>query len=172
LFNLYVASMMVPFILALIPLFFLMNSFHLINTITGLILVYASSVLAFGVFVLYGFYKSLPKELEEASMIDGASYYGTFFKIMLPLSQPGLVTVAIINVLNIWNEYIVGTILVNDPEKYTLPIGIAALQIEMQYRTEWGPLFAALFITIVPVLFVYIIFQKRIASGITAGAVK
>ncbi|KIL35605.1 sugar ABC transporter permease [Cohnella kolymensis] len=172
LYLLYVSSMMVPFILALIPLFFLMNSMHLINTKLGLILVYTSSVLAFGIFVLVGFFRSLPKELEEASIMDGASYYGTFFRVMLPLSQPGLITIAIINILNVWNEFIMGTILVNDPVQYTLPVQIAVLQAEMQYRTEWGPLFAALFIIIVPVLLVYIIFQRRIASGITAGAVK
>ncbi|QHW31356.1 carbohydrate ABC transporter permease [Paenibacillus rhizovicinus] len=172
LYLLYIASMMVPFILALIPLFFLMNSMHLINTKIGLILVYTSSVLAFGIFVLVGFFKSLPKELEEASIMDGASYFGTFFRVMLPLSQPGLITVAIVNVLNIWNEYIVGTILINDPKQYTLPVEIGVMQAEMQYRTEWGPLFAALFFTIVPVLLVYIIFQRKIASGITAGAVK
>jgi len=172
LYLIYISSMMVPFILALIPLFFLMNSFHLVNTEIGLIFVYASSVLAFGIFVLVGFFRSLPKELEEASIIDGASYYGTFFRVMLPLSQPGLVTVAIVNVLNIWNEYIVGTILLNDPKHYTLPVEIGVMQAEMQYRTEWGPLFAALMFTIVPVLVVYIAFQRKIASGITAGAIK
>ncbi|WP_027092473.1 carbohydrate ABC transporter permease [Cohnella thermotolerans] len=172
LYLLYISSMMVPFILALIPLFFLMNSLHLINTAIGLIFVYASSVLAFGIFVLVGFFKSLPKELEEASIMDGASHYGTFFRVMLPLSQPGLVTVAIVNVLNIWNEYIVGTILINDPKHYTLPVEIGIMQAEMQYRTEWGPLFAALMVTIVPVLVIYILFQRKIASGITAGAVK
>lgn len=172
LYMLYISSMMVPFILALIPLFFLMNSLHLINTTIGLVFVYASSVLAFGIFVLVGFFKSLPKELEEASIIDGASHYGTFFRVMLPLSQPGLITVGIVNVLNIWNEYIVGTILINDPKHYTLPVEIGVMQAEMQYRTEWGPLFAALLMTIVPVLVIYIVFQRKIASGITAGAVK
>jgi len=172
LFLLYISSMMVPFVLALIPLFFLMNSMGLINTKIGLIFVYTSSLLAFGVFILVGFFKSLPKELEEAAIVDGASYYGTFFKVMLPLSQPGLITLGIVNVLNIWNEYIVGTILINDPTQYTLPVEIGVMQAEMQYRTEWGPLFAALLITIVPILIVYIIFQRQIASGITAGAVK
>lgn len=172
LFLLYITSIMVPFVLALIPLFFLMNSMDLINTKLGLILVYTSSVLAFGIFVLIGFFRSLPKELEEAAIMDGASYYGTFFRVMLPLSQPGLITIAIINILNIWNEYIVGTILINDPEQYTLPVEIGVMQAEMQYRTEWGPLFAALLITIIPVLLMYIFFQRQIASGITAGAVK
>ncbi|WP_256756646.1 carbohydrate ABC transporter permease [Cohnella sp. WQ 127256] len=172
LFLLYISSMMIPFVLALIPLFFLLNSMDLINTKIGLIFVYASSVLAFGIFVLVGFFKSLPKELEEAAIVDGASYYGTFFRVMLPLSQPGLITIAIVNILNIWNEYIVGTILINDPSQYTLPVEIGVMQAEMQYRTEWGPLFAALMITIVPVLIIYIFFQRQIASGITAGAVK
>jgi N-acetylglucosamine transport system permease protein len=172
LYLLYISSIMIPFVLALMPLFFLMNSFGLINTKLGLIVVYASSVLAFGIFVLIGFFKTLPKELEEASIMDGASYYGTFFRVMLPLSQPGLITIAIVNVLNIWNEYIVGTILINDPDQYTLPVEIGVMQAEMQYRTEWGPLFAALLITIVPVLLMYIFFQRQIASGITAGAVK
>lgn len=122
--------------------------------------------------MLVGFFKSLPKELEEAAAIDGASYFGIFFSVMLPLSQPGLITVGIVNVLNIWNEYIIGTILVNDPDHYTLPVGIAMMQAQMQYRTEWGPLFAGLLITMVPVLVVYMFFQRQIASGITAGAIK
>lgn len=172
LYLLYVSSMMVPFILALIPLFFLMNTLQLINKPFGLILVYTSSLLAFGIFVLVGFFKSLPKELEESSVIDGASHFGTFFRIMLPLSQPGLITIGIVNVLNIWNEYIIGTVLINDPRQYTLPVEIAVMQAEMQYRTEWGPLFAGLLFTIVPVLIVYVIFQRKIASGITAGAIK
>jgi N-acetylglucosamine transport system permease protein len=168
----YIASMMVPLNLALIPLFFLINNMHLINTHIGIIFVYAASALPFGIFVLVGFFKSLPKDLEEASVIDGASYYQTFFLVMLPLAQPGLITVSITNVLNIWNEYIVGTILLNDPGHYTLPIGIAVMQAESQYRTEWGPLFAGLLIITLPVLVVYMIFQRQIASGIVAGAVK
>lgn len=172
LYLLYISSMMIPFILALIPLFFLMNALGLINEPVGLILVYASSLLAFGIFILVGFFKSLPRELEESATIDGASLFGTFFKVMLPLSQPGLITLVIVNVLNIWNEYIIGTILLNDPAQYTLPVEIAVMQKEMQYRTEWGPLFAGLLFTIVPVLIVYLFFQRKIASGITAGAVK
>lgn len=172
LYLLYISSMMIPFILALIPLFFLMNTLGLINKPLGLILVYASSLLAFGIFILVGFFRSLPKELEESATIDGASHFGTFFRVMLPLSQPGLITLVIVNVLNIWNEYIIGTILLNDPMQYTLPVEIAVMQKEMQYRTEWGPLFAGLMFTIVPVLVVYLIFQRKIASGITAGAVK
>lgn len=172
LFTIYISSMMIPFALALIPLFFLLNDLHLINTWPGLILVYAALNLPFGIFLLVGFYKSLPKEIEEAAIIDGTSHYGTFFRVMLPLSQPGLITVMITNMLNNWNEYFLGVVLTNEPTKYTLPVGLAVMQAEMQYRVEWGPLFAGLLITTLPTLIVYIIFQRQIASGITAGAVK
>lgn len=172
LLTIYISSMMIPFALALIPLFFLLNDLHLINTWLGLILVYAALNLPFGIFLLVGFYKSLPKEIEEAAIIDGTSHYGTFFRVMLPLSQPGLITVMIINMLNNWNEYFLGVVLTNEPTKYTLPIGLAVMQAEMQYRVEWGPLFAGLLITTLPTLIVYMIFQRQIASGITAGAVK
>ncbi|MDQ0889991.1 N-acetylglucosamine transport system permease protein [Paenibacillus sp. V4I9] len=172
LFTIYISSMMIPFALALIPLFFLLNDLHLINTWLGLILVYAALNLPFGIFLLVGFYKSLPKEIEEAAIIDGTSHYGTFFRVMLPLSQPGLITVMITNMLNNWNEYFLGVVLTNEPTKYTLPIGLSVMQAEMQYRVEWGPLFAGLLITTLPTLIVYMIFQRQIASGITAGAVK
>jgi N-acetylglucosamine transport system permease protein len=172
LYTIYMASMMIPMILGLIPLFFLLNDMHMINSLLGLSLVYGIGVLPFGVFVLVGFFKSLPKEMEEAAAIDGASLYRTFFQIMLPLARPGMISVSIMNVLNIWNEYIMGTVFINDPGKYTLPVGIAIMQSEMQYRTEWGPLFAALLISMAPVLLFYVVFQKQIAGGITAGAVK
>jgi N-acetylglucosamine transport system permease protein len=128
--------------------------------------------ISFGVFVLTGFFRTLPKELDESASIDGASDYGVFFRIMLPLARPGLISVGIMNVLSIWNEYVMGTVLVNDPSKYTLPIGIAVMQAEMQYRTEWGPLFAGLLLSIIPVLIIYFIFQRQITSGMIAGAVK
>ncbi|QGQ96879.1 carbohydrate ABC transporter permease [Paenibacillus psychroresistens] len=172
LFMTYIASLAVPLQLAIIPLFFLMQDLHLINKPLGLILVYTAQTLPFGIFLLVGFYKALPKELEEAAVIDGASYFGTFFRIMLPLSQPGLIAVAITNVLANWNEYFFGSILINDSAHYTVPVGVAIMQAEFQYRTEWGPLFAALMITTIPTLIFYIIFQRQIASGITAGSVK
>jgi N-acetylglucosamine transport system permease protein len=172
LYSVYIGSLLVPIALAVIPLYFLINSMHLLNTSLSVILVYAALSLPFGIFVLFGFFKSLPKELEEASVIDGTSYFGTFFRVMLPLSQPGLIAVAISNVLANWNEFFFGLILLNDPEHYTIPIALNIMQSEFQYRTEWGPLFASLLIASVPVLIFYIIFQRQISSGITAGSVK
>jgi len=175
LYFVYVASMMIPTTLGLIPLFFLLSDLHLSNSLFGLILVYSVGtigILPFAIFFLVGFYKSLPKELEEAATIDGSTYYGIFFRIMLPLSKPGLITVGIMNTLTVWNEYIMATVLINDPEKYTVPVGIAIMQAEMQYRTEWGPLFAGLAISMIPVIIIYMIYQRQITGGLTVGALK
>ncbi|NIK76584.1 N-acetylglucosamine transport system permease protein [Paenibacillus castaneae] len=175
LYFIYVASMMIPTTLGLIPLFFLLSDLHLSNSLFGLMLVYSVGtigILPFAIFFLVGFYKTLPRELEEAATIDGSSNYGIFFRIMLPLSKPGLVTVGIMNALTVWNEYIMATVLINDPEKYTVPVGIAIMQAEMQYRTEWGPLFAGLAISMIPVILMYVLYQRQITGGLTAGALK
>ncbi|MFX3635785.1 MAG: carbohydrate ABC transporter permease [Candidatus Pristimantibacillus sp.] len=172
LYNLYLSAMMIPMILGLIPLFFLLNDLHLINKLPGLIVAYTASALPFGIFVMVGFFKTLPRELEEAAHIDGAGYTKTFFMVMLPLAKSGLISVGIMNALTIWNEYIMGAVFINEPSKYTLPVGIAIMQLEMQYRTEWGPLFAGLLISMVPVILIYVLFQRQIAEGVTAGAVK
>jgi len=172
LYYLYISAMMIPMILGLIPLFFLLDDMQLINTHFGLIVVYTASALPFGIFVLASFFKVLPKELEEAAFIDGAGYARTFFSVMLPLAKSGLISVGIMNGLNIWNEYIMGTVFINNPSLYTLPVGIGVMQTEMQYRTEWGPLFAALLLSIAPVIAAYVVFQKRIVDGVTAGAIK
>lgn len=168
----YLAYMMIPMFLGIIPLFFLLNDLKLTNNLIGLTLIYTITAVPFAVFVLVSFFKTLPTELEESAAIDGASHYGVFFRIMLPLAKPGIVSVAIITVLNIWNEYILALVLVNDPSKYTIPVAIAVMQGEMQYRTEWGPLFAALFISMGPILLFYMFFQRQITGGITAGALK
>jgi len=168
----YLSAMMVPMILGLIPLFFLLDDLGLINTISGLIIVYTAWALPFSIFVMVSFFKSLPKELEEAAYIDGAGYNRTFFQVMLPLARSGLISIGIMNALNTWNEYLMGTVFVNDPGKYTVPVGIAVMQAEMQYRTEWGPLFAGLLLSMLPVILVYMLFQRHIVAGVTAGAVK
>jgi N-acetylglucosamine transport system permease protein len=171
-FGLYISTMMIPTILGLVPLFFFMSSLHLTNSLTGLTLLYTVMQVPFGIFVLVGFFKAMPGELEDAASIDGCSIFGTFFKIMLPLARSGLVTVAIMNALAYWNEYLFALILVGAPEKYTVSIGLAFLQAEMQYSVEWGVLFAALFISVVPVFLLYIFFQRQITAGLTAGALK
>jgi N-acetylglucosamine transport system permease protein len=172
LYYLYISSLTIPSMMIVVPMFFLFDDLHLSNSYTGLILLYAVTSLPLGMFIMMGFFKSLPKELEESAVIDGASLYGVFFRIMLPLAVPGMMTISILNVMNYWNEYQFALILLNDVMKYTLPVGLAFMQGEMQYRIEFGPLFAGLMISTIPILIIYIIFQNRINEGITAGAVK
>ncbi|MDF2834370.1 MAG: sugar transporter permease [Paenibacillus sp.] len=172
LYYFYISSLMIPAILSLVPMFFLFDTLNLTNSFLGLILLYAIGALPFGIFIIIGFFKSLPRELSESAFMDGASHYGVFLRIMLPLAMPGLITVSIVNALNFWNEYPLALILMNDPSQYTLPVGLAVMQGEMQYRTEWGPLFAGLFISTIPILILYGLFQSRINEGLVAGAVK
>ncbi|QGR00243.1 carbohydrate ABC transporter permease [Paenibacillus psychroresistens] len=168
----YIASMTVPMMMLVIPMFFLFGDLHLSNSWFGLIVLYAIGSVPFGMFVLTGFFKSLPRELEESAVIDGATHYGVFFKVMLPLSLSGLITISIVNVVGFWNEYPFALMLISNPLKYTLPVGLNFMQGAMQYRTEFGPLFAGVTIASIPILIVYMFFQKYINEGITAGAVK
>jgi N-acetylglucosamine transport system permease protein len=172
LYYFYIASLTIPTLMLVVPMFFLFGSLHLNNSWNGLIVLYAIGTVPFGMFVLVGFFKTLPRELEESAVIDGASLYAVFFRIMLPLAIPGLVTVCIVNFMGIWNEFPYALILISDPLKYTLPVGLSYMQASMQYRIEFGPLFAGVTIVTIPVLIMYIIFQNRINEGITAGAVK
>ncbi|MFC5402520.1 carbohydrate ABC transporter permease [Cohnella soli] len=172
LYYLYISAMTIPTLMLIVPMFFLFDALHVSNSFTGLILLYSISAMPMGMFMLVGFFKSLPHELEESAVIDGASLYGVFFKIMLPLAAPGLVTVSIVNALSFWNEYQYALVLISDALKYTLPVGLGVMQGEMQYRIEFGPLFAGLLISTIPILIVYIIFQRKINEGIVAGAVK
>jgi len=128
--------------------------------------------LPFTILLLTGFFKSLPGTLREAGIIDGCGEYGVFWHIMLPLSRPGLITAAIFNFLGIWNEYMFALVFVNSPEKKTLPLGLASVSMQAQYKTDFGLLFAGLVIVIIPTLFIYFILQRRLTRGITVGALK
>lgn len=172
LFWIYVSSMMIPTVLGMIPLFFMLNSLGLLNSLVGLGIIYAAGSIPFGVFILTGFFQTLPKELDESAAIDGCGYFRTFFQIMLPLSKAGLITVGIMNMLNFWNEYFLALVFVQQQDKYTLPVGIAYMVQAAEYKSNWGSVFAALVISMIPIVIIYAIFQKRITEGMTAGAVK
>lgn len=180
LFNGFVGGMVFPIFLAVVPLFLLLNQTRIIwiapqgfvNHWGGLIAVYIAYSLPFTVFVLSGFFRSLPYELSEAAAIDGASRWQTFLRVMLPLAKPGLIVAGVFNVIGIWNEYPLALVLLTDRSKYTLPLGIAQITQRQQYSADWGALFAALVIVMVPTLAVYLVFQRQISAGLTAGAVK
>lgn len=162
----------IPGVMLVIPMFTLFLKLDLVNTITGLVLIYVGTSIPFTVFFLSGFFSTLPRELEEAAMIDGCTEVQAFWKVMLPLSQPGLVTVTIFNFVNLWNEYFWALIFVNSPEKRTLSIGLEALLQSMRYTGDWAGLFASVMIVVVPTLILYIFLSEKIVAGITAGAVK
>ncbi|HEY4554303.1 MAG TPA: carbohydrate ABC transporter permease, partial [Bacillaceae bacterium] len=168
----FISGLMFPTFVAMVPLFLLMSKLQLLNNHFGLLLVYTAYSLPFTIFILYAFFRSLPKSLEEAALMDGAGPYRTFFSVMLPLAKPGLISAAIFNVVGIWNEYVIALILLQTPELKTLPVAVANLMLVMQYKTDWGALYAGLIMSIIPVIIIYILFQKQLASQTTAGAVK
>jgi N-acetylglucosamine transport system permease protein len=175
---LFMAGLMFPIFLALVPLYFIMEFFSIRNTFHGLVLVYIAFSLPFTVFFLVGFFKTLPRELMEASIIDGATHTQTFVKVMLPLAQPGLVTMAIFNFLGQWNQFILPTLLMDNSglkegqTRYVLSQGLYFLQIQQQYANDWSGMFAAVSLVMIPTLLVYIIFQEKIEKGLTVGALK
>jgi N-acetylglucosamine transport system permease protein len=168
----FVTGMTFPIFLALVPLFFVVRNVGLLGSYLGLILVYTAYALPFTVFFLVGFFRTLPGELIEASMLDGCSHAGAFFRIMLPLAKPGIISVGIFNVLGLWNQYMLPLVLMPDQEHYVLSQGLAVLAANQGYRSDWSALFAGLVIAILPVLAVYVVFQRRIQEGLSVGAFK
>ena len=172
LFGTFLGGMMFPQFLVIVPLFALMSNTHLIDTKMGLTIVYVAYSLPFTVFVLTGFFQTLPKDLDEAAMIDGCTHSRTFWQVMLPLARPGLIVVGIFNAIGLWNEYSLALVLANSEQNKTLPLGIANLAMVMHYSGDWGALFAGLVIVMIPVLIVYWIFREKIHETMLAGAIK
>jgi N-acetylglucosamine transport system permease protein len=172
LLNFFLSGMGVPGALLFIPLFLLLNSLHQSDTLQGLITVYVAFNLPFTIYLLTGFFATLPTELEESAIVDGASDWQVFYKIMLPLARPGIYTASIFNLVWCWKEFFWALVILVSGETRTLPLGLAALQASMIYSANWGALFAAVVIVMVPTLLLYIFASRRMIAGITMGAVK
>ena len=168
----FTLGMGVPFQLLLIPLFFILFDLKLVGSFTGLILVYISLSIPFTIFLMQGFFRSLPSVLEEAAYIDGCSPMRTFFSIMLPLGRPGIITAAIFNFISLWNEFLLALTFINNSDRYPLSVGLYALQGSMQYTGDWVALFAALVVITLPTLAIYLVLSRQIIEGLTMGAVK
>jgi N-acetylglucosamine transport system permease protein len=168
----FIAGMGIPVSLVLIPLYVMMNKLGLVNTLTGLAIVYVSLSIPFTVYILTGFFSSLPKELEEAAVIDGCSDFKVFWYIMLPLASPGLITAAIFNGIGLWNEYQLVLVFVGDGAKRTLALGLYSLQSAMQYTGDWVGLFAGVSIVMIPTIVLFVFLSEKMISGITMGANK
>ncbi|PYI57537.1 carbohydrate ABC transporter permease [Paenibacillus flagellatus] len=170
--GLIMLSLFLPGINALIPQYVLMRELHLTNSLTGLIILNSLGESVFYLMLLGGFMRSLPKELEESAYIDGASLFQTFWRIIVPLSTPGIVTVAIFKFLNLYNDFLGPFIYLTDAKKYTIGVNMFHANQKMQYSADWVTLFAGVTIAMIPSLLIYMAFQKRIAEGATLGAVK
>lgn len=135
-------------------------------------LLYVATSLPFAVFLLTGFFRSLPQELEEAAALDGASAWTTFVQIMGPLARPGVVTAAMLTGMGLWNETLLALVFVTENTKYTLPQALLGLYGTMQYTSDWGGLFAGIIIVVIPTIALYALLGKRLVEGMTLGAGK
>ena len=169
-YYLFAAGMMFPVFLAIVPLFFVVKGFGMVSTYQGLILVYIAYSLPFTVFFMHAFFRTLPTSIAEAALVDGASHTATFFRVMLPMAKPGLISVGIFNVLGQFNQFVLPSFL--SPEKPVLSQGIATLLGSQRYENDWGTLFAALTIAMVPVIAVYLVFYRQVQAGLTGATLK
>jgi multiple sugar transport system permease protein len=170
LFGLLLVGLMVPTMMLIIPQFLLARGLGLLDSLTGLVVFYAGTGLALNTFLLRGFFESIPRELEEAMVVDGAGAWTRYRHLVMPLSRPALATVAIFSFLGSWDEFVWALTIINDPAKRTLPIAIALFQGE--HTTSWGLVFAASAIAVAPVIAVFLAAQRQFISGIATGAVK
>lgn len=168
----FTAGMGIPYPLLFIPLFALMLDLHLTNSLVGLTVVYVALSLPFTVYILTGFFITLPSELEDAAVIDGCSDYQVYWKVMLPLASPGMLTAAIFNFIGLWNEYQLALVFANTSKTRTLSLGLYALRNALQYTGDWASLFAGIVIIIVPTIVIYVVLSERMISGITMGSSK
>lgn len=163
-------SQMFPSIMLLIPYYKIMQTFGLVNTQVALVVTYVSFTIPFCSWMMYGYFKSIPRELDEAASIDGTSRFGTFARIVLPLTLPGVVATAIYAFVTGWNEYIFALILTSSEDMKTVPVGIG--QLIGQYKIQWNDLMASSLYAIIPLMIFFIFLQRYLISGLTAGGVK
>ncbi|SNY38589.1 carbohydrate ABC transporter permease [Paractinoplanes atraurantiacus] len=171
----FVGGMMFPVFLALVPLFFVVRNLGMLGTLPGLTLVYAAYSLPFTVFFLTAFFRTLPTSVAEAAMVDGCGHFGLFFRVMLPMARPGLVSVGIFNFLFQWNQYVLPIVLMQGEgaeKKWVLAQGLTALAVNEGYRGDFSGLFAGMTIAMLPVIAGYLLFHRQVQSGLAAGQLR
>ena len=168
---LMIGIQMLPAAGLIIPLYVVLARYHQVNTLTGVIITYMTFVLPFSVWTLRGFIIGIPRELEEAAMVDGNTRLGAFVKILLPLIAPGLVATSVFAFITSWNEYIFARVLLNDQSKQTVTVWLSYF-LGTSKHTDWGALMAGSTLTAIPVVVFFLLVQRRIAFGLTAGAVR
>ncbi|GIO04258.1 sugar ABC transporter permease [Brevibacillus reuszeri] len=170
LYFFFLLGLMIPIKLGLVPLFILMKNLGLLNSLWSLILIYTASGIPISVFILTGFFRTLPVELEEAARIDGCNHFQVFWRVLLPLIRPALATVVIINFIHAWNDFFFPLIFIQSDALKTIPVGMMVLFGE--YETDWSLLFAGLTLSALPMIGVFLMASRQFMEGLTAGAVK
>lgn len=165
-----VAASMFPIVSLIVPLFQIMRSFGWLNTYWSLVIPYATFSLPISTLVLTAFFQGIPEDLESAAMIDGCSRFGALWRVIVPLAAPGVVTAAILAFVNSWNEFLLALTFNSAPNMKTVPVGVMLYQGEFTF--PWPLISAAIIITIIPIVVLILVFQRRIISGLTAGGVK
>jgi arabinogalactan oligomer/maltooligosaccharide transport system permease protein len=166
----FLLSQMFPGVVTSIPLYVLLDHLGLLNHLAGLVLVYATTAIPFCVFMLKGYFDTLPKELEEAVLLDGGTRFTAFVKVVLPLSRPALAVTALFSFLSAWNEFILAATFMNEPARFTLPVALE--RYVGDYATEWGHFAAAALLVSLPVMALFLLLEKHLVGGLTAGGVK
>jgi raffinose/stachyose/melibiose transport system permease protein len=170
LYFFFLIGLMIPLKLGIVPLFLLMKKLGLLNSLWSLILVYTASGIPISVFILTGFFRTLPVELEEAARMDGCNHFQVFWRVLLPLIRPALGTVMIINFIQAWNDFFFPLIFIQNETLKTIPVGMLSLFGE--YEADWSMLFAGLTLSALPMIVVFLMASKQFMEGLTAGAVK
>lgn len=166
----FLITQMFPGVILIVPLYNIMRSLHLLNNYWGLILAYCTVALPFCVWMLKGFFDTIPVEIEEAAKIDGLDTWGTFYRILLPLSLPGIAVTAFFSFITAWNEFMFALTFMTDEKLFTLPVGLRTFVFE--FRTDWNWMSAGAIIIVLPVILFFFIAQKYLVSGLTKGGVK
>lgn len=166
----FLLTQMFPSVLMAIPLYLLLDALHLLDSLGGLVLVYATTSVPFSIWNLKGYFDTIPAELEEAATLDGASRWTTFTKIILPLARPALAVTGLFSFMTAWNEFILAATLIGDERAYTLPVVLNGYVGE--FGAEWGKFAAGAMIVSVPVIALFFFLQKQLVEGLTAGGVK
>jgi raffinose/stachyose/melibiose transport system permease protein len=170
LYTFYTLGIMIPIHATLLPSFILMRSLGIVNTRPSLVLAYIAFNISMSVFILVGFMRGIPKELEEAAFVDGATRTYTFFRIIYPIAKPGLATIGILAFLNHWNDFLVPLILITNDNLKVITQGLQELR--GQYGQDYGLMTAGIVLSFIPVVILYIVFQEQMIRGLTAGALK
>lgn len=172
LFLLLLASMMLPYQAMLVPLFKILSQLKLSNSHLGLAIVHTILQLPFSIYLMRNSFEKIPREMDEAAVVDGCTSFDVFFRIYLPLSLPGIVTVTLFAFIMSWNEFLAALVVMNDEASFTIPILLTLVRLGRYGAVEWGPLQAGVVISIIPCLLIYLLLQRYYVSGFLSGAVK